>query len=125
MSTLTRKSLRQSLQLKACPRCGGDVCRMRDTFGVYHRCAQCGREIRATMPAATAGRMPAREANDAGIASVATIANTAAATAPAEANVANMTVPATATAATIATPAGIVAPAPSHPATDRIGKLLL
>ena len=124
MSTLTRKSLRQSLQLKACPRCGGDVCRMRDTFGVYHRCAQCGREIRATMPAAAA-RMPAREANDAGIASVATIVNTAAATAPAEANVANMTVPATATAATIATPAGIVAPAPSHPATDRIGKLLL
>lgn len=120
MSTLTRKSLRQSLQLKACPRCGGDVCRMRDTFGVYHRCAQCGREIRATMPAAAA-RMPARDANDAGIASVATIANTAAA--PAEATVANMTVPAT--AATIATPAGIVAPAPSHPATDRIGKLLL
>ena len=122
MSTLTRKSLRQSLQLKACPRCGGDVCRMRDTFGVYHRCAQCGREIRATMPAAAA-RMPARDANDAGIASVATIANTGAA--PAEATVANMTVPATATAATIATPAGIVAPAPSHPATDRIGKLLL
>ena len=124
MSTLTRKSLRQSLQLKACPRCGGDVCRMRDTFGVYHRCAQCGREIRATMPAAAAARMPARDANDAGIASVATIANTAAAI-PAEATVANMTVPATATAATIATPAGIVAPAPSHPATDRIGKLLL
>lgn len=121
MSTLTRKSLRQSLQLKACPRCGGDVCRMRDTFGVYHRCAQCGREIRATMPAAAA-RMPARDANDAGIASVASIANTGVA-APAEANVANMTVPAT--AATIATPAGIVAPAPSHPATDRIGKLLL
>ena len=125
MSTLTRKSLRQSLQLKACPRCGGDVCRMRDTFGVYHRCAQCGREIRATMPAAAAARMPARDANDAGIASVATIANTAAATAPTEATVANMTVPATATVATIATPAGIVAPAPSHPATDRIGKLLL
>ena len=121
MSTLTRKSLRQSLQLKACPRCGGDVCRMRDTFGVYHRCAQCGREIRATMPAAAA-RMPARDANDAGIASVASIANTAAAV-PAEATVANMTVPAT--AATIATPAGIVAPAPSHPVTDRIGKLLL
>ena len=121
MSTLTRKSLRQSLQLKACPRCGGDVCRMRDTFGVYHRCAQCGREIRATMPAAAAAHMPARDANDAGIASVATIANTGAA--PAEATVANMTVPAT--VATIATPAGIVAPAPSHPATDRIGKLLL
>ena len=42
MQTPTRKSLK----LKACPRCGGDVCRMRDTFGVYHQCAQCGREIR-------------------------------------------------------------------------------
>ncbi len=42
MQTLTRNSLK----LKACPRCGGDVCRMRDTFGVYHQCAQCGREIR-------------------------------------------------------------------------------
>ena len=42
MQTLTRKSLK----LKACPRCGGDICRMRDTFGVYHQCAQCGREIR-------------------------------------------------------------------------------
>lgn len=51
MQTLTRKSLK----LKACPRCGGDVCRVRDTFGVYHQCAQCGREIRrvasATAPA--------------------------------------------------------------------------
>lgn len=43
MSTVTRKPLR----LKACPRCGGDICRVRDTFGVYHQCAQCGREIRA------------------------------------------------------------------------------
>lgn len=42
MQTLARKSLK----LKSCPRCGGDVCRMRDTFGVYHQCAQCGREIR-------------------------------------------------------------------------------
>lgn len=41
MQTIARKSLK----LKACPRCGGDVCRMRDTFGVYHQCAQCGREI--------------------------------------------------------------------------------
>ena len=53
MQTLTRKSLK----LKACPRCGGDVCRMRDTFGVYHQCAQCGREIRqvaaSPVPAAT------------------------------------------------------------------------
>ena len=40
--TITRKSLMR----KACPRCGGDVCRMRDTFGVYHQCAQCGREFR-------------------------------------------------------------------------------
>ena len=46
MQTLARKSLnRKSLKLKSCPRCGGDVCRMRDTFGVYHQCAQCGREI--------------------------------------------------------------------------------
>ena len=48
--TITRKSLLR----KACPRCGGDVCRMRDTFGVYHQCAQCGREFRrpttATVP---------------------------------------------------------------------------
>ena len=52
MQTLTRKSLK----LKACPRCGGDVCRMRDTFGVYHQCAQCGREIRrvAASPVAAA-----------------------------------------------------------------------
>ena len=42
MQTPTRKSLK----LKACPHCGGDICRMRDTFGVYHQCAQCGREIR-------------------------------------------------------------------------------
>lgn len=53
MQTLTRKSLK----LKACPRCGGDVCRVRDTFGVYHQCAQCGREIRrvasSTAPATT------------------------------------------------------------------------
>lgn len=40
--TITRKSLMR----KACPRCGGDVCRTRDTFGVYHQCAQCGREFR-------------------------------------------------------------------------------
>ena len=40
--TITRKSLMR----KACPKCGGDVCRMRDTFGVYHQCAQCGREFR-------------------------------------------------------------------------------
>ncbi len=44
---------RKSLKLKACPRCGGDVCRMRDTFGVYHQCAQCGREIRRVSPSAT------------------------------------------------------------------------
>ena len=54
MQTLTRKSLK----LKACPRCGGDICRMRDTFGVYHQCAQCGREIRrvasSPTPATTA-----------------------------------------------------------------------
>ena len=51
--TITRKSLLR----KACPRCGGDVCRMRDTFGVYHQCAQCGREFRrpttAVVPPAT------------------------------------------------------------------------
>lgn len=51
--TITRKSLLR----KACPRCGGDVCRMRDTFGVYHQCAQCGREFRrpatATVPSVT------------------------------------------------------------------------
>ena len=46
MQTVARKSLK----LKACPRCGGDVCRMRDTFGVYHQCAQCGREIRRIAP---------------------------------------------------------------------------
>lgn len=53
MPTVTRKPLR----LKACPRCGGDICRVRDTFGVYHQCAQCGREIRAeavpSQPSAT------------------------------------------------------------------------
>lgn len=49
MQTVTRKSLK----LKACPRCGGDVCRMRDTFGVYHQCAQCGREIRRQVGFAT------------------------------------------------------------------------
>lgn len=49
MQTVTRKSLK----LKACPHCGGDVCRMRDTFGVYHQCAQCGREIRRVTPSAT------------------------------------------------------------------------
>ena len=55
MTTATRKSLK----LKTCPRCGGDVCRMRDTFGFYHQCAQCGREIRQLanhgMPAPDAG----------------------------------------------------------------------
>lgn len=57
MQTVTRKSLK----LKACPRCGGDICRMRDTFGVYHQCAQCGREIRQVaagpVPAATIATM--------------------------------------------------------------------
>ena len=42
----TKTVTRKSLMRKACPRCGGDVCRMRDTFGVYHQCAQCGREFR-------------------------------------------------------------------------------
>ncbi len=51
MTTATRKSLK----LKACPRCGGDVCRMRDTFGVYHQCAQCGREIRPVVSMPLAG----------------------------------------------------------------------
>jgi hypothetical protein len=46
-------AIRKPLKLKACPRCGGDVCRMRDTFGFYHQCAQCGREIRGVIgPAA-------------------------------------------------------------------------
>ncbi len=53
MQTVTRKSLK----LKACPRCGGDVCRMRDTFGVYHQCAQCGREIRRVAPSAAPAAM--------------------------------------------------------------------
>ena len=58
MQTLTRKSLK----LKACPRCGGDVCRVRDTFGVYHQCAQCGREIRrVTSSAAPATPMATME----------------------------------------------------------------
>ena len=48
MQTITRKTLK----LKSCPHCGGDVCRMRDTFGVYHQCAQCGREIRRATPSA-------------------------------------------------------------------------
>ena len=42
-------AIRKSLKLKSCPRCGGDICRTRDTFGVYHQCAQCGREIRIGM----------------------------------------------------------------------------
>ena len=42
----TQTKTRKSLMRKACPRCGGDVCRMRDTFGVYHQCAQCGRDFR-------------------------------------------------------------------------------
>lgn len=44
----TQIKARKSLLRKACPRCGGDVCRNRDTFGVYHQCAQCGREFRRT-----------------------------------------------------------------------------
>ena len=44
--------IRKSLKLKSCPKCGGDVCRTRDTFGVYHQCAQCGREIRIGMSGA-------------------------------------------------------------------------
>ena len=59
MQTIARKSLK----LKACPRCGGDVCRMRDTFGVYHQCAQCGREIRrvtsSPMPTSAVAAMTA------------------------------------------------------------------
>ncbi len=49
MQTQTRS--RKSLLRKACPRCGGDICRMRDTFGVYHQCAQCGREFRRPVTA--------------------------------------------------------------------------
>ncbi len=48
----TQTISRKSLMRKACPRCGGDVCRMRDTFGVYHQCAQCGREFRRQTGAA-------------------------------------------------------------------------
>ena len=54
MQTKTRKSLLR----KACPRCGGDICRNRDTFGVYHQCAQCGREFRQTAPATAAPSIP-------------------------------------------------------------------
>ena len=54
----TKTVTRKSLMRKACPRCGGDICRMRDTFGVYHQCAQCGREFRrqptVSMPTSTA-----------------------------------------------------------------------
>lgn len=42
-------AIRKTMKLKSCPKCGGDVCRTRDTFGVYHQCAQCGREIRIGM----------------------------------------------------------------------------
>lgn len=55
-------AIRKSLKLKSCPRCGGDICRTRDTFGVYHQCAQCGREIRIGM-----GGYPL-DAGDAGVA---------------------------------------------------------
>lgn len=54
----TKTVTRKSLMRKACPRCGGDICRMRDTFGVYHQCAQCGREFRGqpavSIPTSTA-----------------------------------------------------------------------
>lgn len=30
------------VDLKACPRCGGDVHRLRDTYGQYTECLQCG-----------------------------------------------------------------------------------
>ena len=52
--TITRKSLLR----KACPRCGGDICRMRDTFGFYHQCAQCGREFRRPATAAASATIP-------------------------------------------------------------------
>lgn len=45
-------AVRKPMKLKSCPKCGGDVCRTRDTFGVYHQCAQCGREIRIGMSGA-------------------------------------------------------------------------
>ncbi len=53
----TQVRSRKSLMRKACPRCGGDVCRMRDTFGVYHQCAQCGREFRR-QPSVTIPQTP-------------------------------------------------------------------
>ena len=56
----TQIKARKSLLRKACPRCGGDVCRNRDTFGVYHQCVQCGREFRqTTMPTPTPTIEPA------------------------------------------------------------------
>lgn len=66
-------AIRKSLQLKSCPRCGGDICRTRDTFGVYHQCAQCGREIRigmngAPLDAATAAATPTVAATTMGVA---------------------------------------------------------
>lgn len=60
METAIRQSL--NLKLKSCPRCGGDICRTRDTFGVYHQCAQCGREIRIGMSGSPL------DAGDAGVA---------------------------------------------------------
>lgn len=66
-------AIRKSLQLKSCPRCGGDICRTRDTFGVYHQCAQCGREIRigmngAPLDAATAAATATVAATTMGVA---------------------------------------------------------
>ena len=72
MQTITRKSPRYSLKLKACPKCGGDICRMRDTFGVYHQCAQCGREIRPRL----ADLMPSPESSVANPATPASLAAT-------------------------------------------------
>ena len=33
---------KQKLELKACPRCKGDMIGDRDIYGVYRECLQCG-----------------------------------------------------------------------------------
>ena len=57
-----RGARRRRMQLGACPRCGGDVRRVRDIYGTYLQCLQCSRELHpdamTAVPAMVAAAAP-------------------------------------------------------------------
>lgn len=44
-SRLSGEGVRRRIGLQSCPHCGGNVRLIRDTYGAYHQCIQCSREL--------------------------------------------------------------------------------